>query len=212
LPELEPVLATLPPAEARAALGIKAEHLEGQFYPDTYLVARGTSDVDVLSQAAKLMQAELKAAWDNRDQGLPINSPYELLTLASIVERETALDSERPQVAGVFIRRLNKRMKLQTDPTVIYGLGESFDGDLRRADMTSDTPYNTYTRYGLPPTPISLPGKASIDAAVNPAPGDALYFVATGDPDGSHYFSATLEEHNQAVQRYLGKLRSRNRQ
>jgi len=148
----------------------------------------------------------LADSWARRAEDLELDSDYEALILASIIERETALESERPLISGVFHRRLRKGMRLQTDPTVIYGLGDSFDGDLRRQDMTTDTPYNTYTRHGLPPTPIALPGKASLDAAVNPATGDALYFVATGDPDGSHYFSATLEEHNKAVQRYLKKL------
>jgi UPF0755 protein len=193
-------------------LGIPAPSTEGWFFPDTYLFAAATSEIDLLARGVEVMKSELSDSWARRADDLKLKTEYEALILASIIEKETALETERPMIAGVFHRRLQKGMRLQTDPTVIYGLGESFDGDLRRADMTSDTPYNTYTRYGLPPTPISLPGKASIDAAVNPAPGDALYFVATGDPDGSHYFSATLEEHNQAVQRYLGKLRSRNRQ
>jgi len=193
-------------------LGIPVPSSEGWFFPDTYLFAAGTGEIDLLSRGVEVMKRELSDSWAQRADDLKLKSEYEALILASIIEKETALEKERTMIAGVFHRRLQKGMRLQTDPTVIYGLGESFDGDLRRQDMTNDTPYNTYTRYGLPPTPISLPGKASIDAAVNPAPGDALYFVATGDPDGSHYFSATLEEHNQAVQRYLQNLRSRGRQ
>lgn len=193
-------------------LGIAATTPEGWFFPDTYLFAAGTSEIDLLARGVEAMKRELSDSWAQRADDLKLQSEYEALILASIIEKETALETERPMIAGVFHRRLQKGMRLQTDPTVIYGLGESFDGDLRRQDMTRDTPYNTYTRFGLPPTPISLPGRASIDAAVNPAPGDALYFVATGEPDGSHYFSATLEEHNQAVQRYLRKIRSRNGQ
>ncbi len=139
---------------------------------------------------------------------LPIETPDELLTLASIIEKETALDSERPEISGVFVRRLNKGMRLQTDPTVIYGIGPAFDGNLRRRDLNTDTPYNTYTRHGLTPTPICLPGRESLAAAADPAAGTSLFFVATGDPDGSHYFSDTLEEHNAAVARYLKKLKS----
>src|SRR5690606_35674623 len=139
-------------------------------------------------------------------EAVALSTPYEALILASIIEKETALESERRAIAGVFMRRLKRGMRLQTDPTVIYGLGDSFDGDLRRGDLERDTPYNTYTRFGLPPTPIALASAASIEAAVDPEEGDALYFVATGLPDGSHYFSATLEEHNRAVSRYLERL------
>jgi len=192
-------------------LALDVPHAEGMFFPDTYRVPRGMTDRQLLLQAAELMQRELAAAWAARADDLPLASPYELLILASIVERETALASERPQVAGVFARRLQNNMRLQTDPTVIYGLGEAFDGDLRRRDLQADTPYNTYTRGGLPPTPIALPGAAALQAAARPAPGDALYFVASGDPDGSHVFSATLDEHNAAVAAYLARLRRQRR-
>ena len=204
-------LPRLPLAEQLELLDIEASHPEGQFFPDTYLVARGTTDVAVLKQAAALMQTELAQAWESRDVGLPLKSSYALLTLASIVERETAMDTERPQVAGVFIRRLQKRMRLQTDPTVIYGLGESFDGNLTRKHLLTDTPYNTYTRGGLPPTPIGMPGRASLYAAAHPDNGDSVYFVATGEPDGSHVFSRTLEEHNAAVAAYISRLRQKRR-
>ena len=182
--------------------------LEGWFFPDTYLFAKGTSDREILARGVERMRKELAEAWAERAQGLPLETPYEALILASIIEKETGVDSERPQVAGVMTRRLQKGMRLQTDPTVIYGMGDAYDGDIRRADLTRDTPYNTYTRFGLPPTPIALPGRASLRAAVAPAAGDSLYFVATGEPDGSHTFSATLAEHNAAVQRYL-KRRAR---
>jgi UPF0755 protein len=204
-------LAGLSLAEQLELLDIEASHPEGQFFPDTYLVARGTTDVAVLKQAAALMQTELAQAWESRAVGLPLKSSYELLTLASIVERETAMDTERPQVAGVFIRRLQKRMRLQTDPTVIYGLGESFDGNITRKDLLTDTPYNTYTRSGLPPTPIGMPGQASLIAAAHPDDGDTVYFVATGDADGSHVFSRTLVEHNAAVAAYISRLKQKRR-
>ena len=149
------------------------------------------------------MQEALALAWTSRDDDLPIETPYELLILASIIEKETSLEEERSRIAGVFVRRLRKGMKLQTDPTVIYGLGESFDGDIRRRDLRTDTPYNTYTRHGLPPTPIAMPGRASLLAAAHPAPGDALFFVANGK--GGHTFSTTLKEHQAAVDKLLGK-------
>lgn len=206
-PAITQTLSGLSPEEQSATLGLEAPHPEGQFFPDTYLVPRGTADVEVLRQAAALMESQLSGSWESRAVGLPLKSPYELLILASIVERETALDSERPQVAGVFIRRLQKRMRLQTDPTVIYGLGDRFDGNLTRKHLRTDTPYNTYTRSGLPPTPIGLPGAASLEAAANPDDGDSLYFVATGNPDGSHVFSRTLEEHDAAVAAYIANLK-----
>lgn len=184
-----------------------ALHPEGQFFPDTYRFPRGTTDVALLGQAHAALTERLAAAWQQRQPDLLLKSSYEALILASIVEKETALDSERDRIAGVFLRRLQKRMRLQTDPTVIYGLGDAFDGNLRRRDLRRDTPYNTYTRGGLPPTPIALAGEQSLLAAVNPADEQALYFVATGNGDGSHYFSASLEEHNQAVMRYLKRLR-----
>lgn len=182
------------------AIDAPQAHPEGLFLPETYHFPRGTTDVDFLRRAYEAMQAYLASAWSKRRAQLPYESAYEVLIMASIIEKETGLGSERPLIAGVFERRLKKGMRLQTDPTVIYGLGADFDGNLTRADLRTDTPYNTYTRHGLTPTPIAMPGKASIEAALNPAPGDALYFVARGD--GSHQFSATLEQHNQAVAEY----------
>jgi len=210
-PAIVPTLHELSPKARLDALGLPAQHLEGQFFPDTYLVPRGTTDLSLLQQAAELMQVQLHKAWDNRAVGLPLASPYELLILASIVERETALDSERSEVAGVFIRRLQKRMRLQTDPTVIYGLGAAYDGNITRKHLLTDTPYNTYTRGGLPPTPIGMPGAASLLAAAHPDEGETLYFVATGENDGSHVFSRTLEEHNAAVAVYIARLRKARR-
>jgi UPF0755 protein len=193
-------LTTRSDAEIMRELGAAAEHPEGRFLPETYLWTRGDSDVDLLRQSHQAMRRALDEAWAARDADLPLESPYQALILASIVERETGKADERPAIAGVFLRRLRLGMKLQTDPTVIYGLGTSFDGNLRRRDLDTDTPYNTYTRTGLPPTPIALPGGAALRAAVQPAPGDALYFVARGD--GSHEFSANLDAHNRAVARY----------
>jgi UPF0755 protein len=184
---------------------------EGWFYPETYSVPRGTTDVEVLRRANALMVEKLQSAWAARSADLPLKSPYELLILASIIERETAVDAERNQVAGVFIRRLRKGMRLQTDPTVIYGLGEAYDGNLTRKDLLTDTPFNTYTRAGLPPTPIGMPSEASLLAAGHPDDGNALYFVASGEADGTHVFSATLEEHNAAVAAYIARLRQANR-
>jgi UPF0755 protein len=178
-------------------LGI--DHPEGWFFPETYQFTRGDSVKDILFRAKKAMDEELGEAWDARIADLPLNSPYELLILASIIEKETGKEEERGQVSGVFIRRLQKGMRLQTDPTVIYGMGESFDGNIRRRDLRKDTPYNTYTRFGLPPTPIAMPGRSSLIAAARPVAGDALYFVADGS--GGHTFSATLQEHINAVNR-----------
>jgi UPF0755 protein len=181
-------------------LGAKEAHPEGLFFPDTYLFNKGSSDIDVLRRAYRAMQPRLAAAWETRETTLPVKTPYELLILASIVEKETGLPADRPQVAAVFVNRLRRGMLLQTDPTVIYGLGERFDGNLRKVDLLTDTPWNTYTRVGLPPTPIAMPGLASLQAAAKPPPSDMLYFVARGD--GSSQFSATLDEHNSAVARY----------
>ena len=182
-------------------LGI--DHPEGWFLPETYQFTRGDSDRELLGRMHTAMGAALADAWESRQLDLPLNSPYELLVLASIIEKETALADERSQIAGVFIRRLRKGMRLQTDPTVIYGMGDAFDGDIRSRDLATDTPYNTYTRHGLPPTPIALPGRASLMAAAQPEPGDTLYFVADGE--GGHTFSTTLEEHQAAVRKLLGK-------
>jgi UPF0755 protein len=193
-------LAGLSNAEIREALDLDIDHLEGWFFPDTYLFRRGASDVQVLRRAHERMREVLAEEWAQREADLPIATPYEALILASVIEKETGLGSERPEIAGVFERRLRKGMRLQTDPTVIYGLGEDFDGNLTRAHLETDSPYNTYTRAGLPPTPIALPGRAAIHAALHPKDGDTLYFVARGD--GSHYFTASLDEHNCAVQRF----------
>lgn len=193
-------LKDLPPEEIMERLGYPAEHPEGKFFPDTYRFPRGTSDVAILKRAYQAMQRHLEREWETRDPDLPLESPEDALILASIIEKETGQASERGEIAGVFVRRLQKGMRLQTDPTVIYGLGASFDGNLRRRHLREDGPYNTYRRSGLPPTPIALPGLASIQAALHPEPGDALYFVSRGD--GSHVFSATLKEHNQAVIKY----------
>jgi len=187
-----------------AKLGHPDQDPEGRFFPDTYHFVKGTRDLDILRRAYETMERVLGEEWEKREEGLPFQSPYEALILASIVEKETALAAERPAIAGVFVRRLGMGMKLQTDPTVIYGLGESFDGNISRDHLHQDTPYNTYIHDGLPPTPIALPGRKAIQAVLHPEDGDSLYFVAKGD--GSHYFSATLAEHNQAVRRYqLGK-------
>jgi len=188
-------------------LGAGLDHPEGLFLPETYRFPRNTSDREVLAQAYDLMQEVLAEEWAARSEGLPIATPYEALILASIVEKETARGDERPRISGVFTRRIEKRMRLQTDPTVIYGIGRGFDGNLTRRDLQTDTSYNTYTRRGLPPTPIALPGRAAINAALHPAEGEELYFVATGLGDGSHAFSKTKEEHDEAVAAYLRRLR-----
>jgi len=187
-------------AQIMARIGRPGEHPEGRFFPDTYHFTKGLSDVDFLLRAYRAMERHLQAEWETRDAGLPLTNPYEAIILASIVEKETGLASERRTIAGVFTRRLQKAMRLQTDPTVIYGLGAGYDGNIKRADLTADTPYNTYLRSGLPPTPIALPGAASIHAALHPEPGNALFFVSRGD--GSHEFSDTLEAHNKAVLKY----------
>jgi UPF0755 protein len=194
-----------------AALGATGQHPEGQFFPDSYRFAPGTADSRVYQLAFERMRSELAGAWRGRAPNLPIKSAQELLTLASIVEKETGREDERTRVAAVFANRLRIGMKLQTDPTVIYGLGAGYDGDLRSRDLASDTPYNTYTRYGLPPTPIALPGAASLRAAAQPADSPALYFVATGNGDGSHHYSASLAEHNTAVKRFLARTRGKRR-
>ena len=201
------VRGTTAPEDVMAALGKADVHPEGQFLPDTYSFSRGTTDVELLRIAHRALIERLERAWEQRSASTMLTSPYEALIMASIIEKETALDSERRLIAGVFNERLRRGMRLQTDPTVIYGMGERFDGDIRTRDLSTDTPYNTYTRGGLPPTPIALPSGSSIDAAVDPEESEALYFVATGLPDGSHYFSATLDEHNAAVARYLERVR-----
>jgi UPF0755 protein len=205
-PAVAHTLANETPASIMKALGADEASPEGLFFPDTYRFARGTRDLAILEQAYAAMRAQLEAAWATRASGLPFDTPYEALVLASLVEKETSIDGERTRIAGVYVKRLRLGMRLQSDPTVIYGLGTAFDGDLRTADLLKDTPYNTYTRAGLPPTPIAMPGAASLRAAVQPEETDALYFVATGD--GGHQFSATLAEHQRAVQRYLRRLGS----
>ena len=187
-------------AEIMARLGSTEAYAEGLFFPDTYLFAKRSSDLDVLARAHRAMRRHLTREWEQRDPGLPYQTPAQALTMASIVEKETGRESDRAMVAAVFINRLRVGMLLQTDPTVIYGLGTQFDGNLRKRDLLADTPYNTYTRAGLPPTPIAMPGLNSLRAALHPAASEALYFVARGD--GSSQFSRTLDEHNQAVNRY----------
>lgn len=198
-------------ADVMAAIGHAGEHPEGRFFPDTYRFAAGTSDRELLSLAYRKMAETLETAWRARAAALPIASAYEALILASIVEKETGLASERPRIAGVFTTRLRRRMRLQTDPTVIYGLGANYDGNIRERDLRTDTPYNTYTRSGLPPTPIALPSREAIEAAVRPLETGDVFFVATGIGDGSHVFSTTLEAHNAAVARYLARLRGGRR-
>jgi conserved hypothetical protein, YceG family len=204
---LEQTTTELDDAALMAALGFEGQHPEGRFLPETYVYQRGDSDLDVLRRAHKAMAQALEQAWQGRAEGLPLDSPYELLTLASIIEKETGLAAERPQIAGVFVRRLKLGMRLQTDPTVIYGLGSAYDGNIRKVDLTTDTPYNTYTRSGLTPSPIAMPGRAALEAAAHPAEGDALYFVAIGDGSGGHVFSATYAQHQVAVAGYLQRLR-----
>jgi UPF0755 protein len=195
------------PREVMSALGHAGAGAEGEFFPDTYRFAANTTDAVILELAYAGMQRSLAAAWAARATDLPFDCPYQGLILASLVEKEAALKSERALIAGVFVNRLRKGMRLQSDPTVIYGLGEKYDGYVHTRDLTTDTLYNTYTREGLPPTPIALPGRESLSAAMHPASTAALYFVATGLGDGAHHFSATLEEHNAAVQTYLARLR-----
>jgi UPF0755 protein len=194
-------------AELMAKLGAKGMHPEGRFLPETYMYSRGTSDLDILQRSFDAMEEALAEAWKDRADGLPLTSPEQLLTLASIVEKETGNADERPMIAGVFIRRLNIGMRLQTDPTVIYGIGTAYDGNIRKKDLITDTPYNTYTRDGLPPTPIAMPGTPALQAAAKPADGDALFFVARGDGSGRHVFSKNLSEHNAAVKSYLNNIR-----
>jgi len=190
------------------SFGASQQHPEGLFLPETYRFPKNTRDVDVLRQANQLMQQTLEEEWQNRDENLPFTSRYEALVLASIIEKETARADERAQISGVFVRRLENRMRLQTDPTVIYGIGTEFDGNITRRHLHTDTPYNTYTRHGLPPTPIAMPGRAAIHAALHPAPGKTLFFVATGLGDGSHKFSATKADHDAAVREYLARRRA----
>ncbi|MBF0218442.1 MAG: endolytic transglycosylase MltG [Gammaproteobacteria bacterium] len=197
---LEQQLPAISDSALMQQLGSEYPHPEGLFLPETYQFSAGSSDLALLQRAYQQLQQQLQRLWAARPAETLLKTPYEALILASIIEKESGIEAERPVIAGVFTRRLKLQMRLQTDPTVIYGVGEDFDGNLTRAHLQQDTPYNSYTRAGLPPTPIALVGRAAIAAAISPAPGDALYFVSKGD--GSHHFSATLEEHNRAVNRY----------
>lgn len=199
-PDVANTVLDLPDAELLAKLGIEEKSGEGLFFPDTYFFAKGAADIAVLERARRAMADRLAAAWSTRAAGLPLATPYEALILASIVEKETGKPADRPLIASVFVNRLKRGMRLQTDPTVIYGMGEKFDGNLRKRDLEADTPYNTYTRDGLPPTPIALPSQASIDAVTHPPASQYLYFVARGD--GTSEFSASLADHNRAVSKY----------
>lgn len=199
-PDLRHETSGLSEAQIAERLGQSIAQLDGWLFPDTYLFDKQSSDLDLLARALRAMQRKLDSEWGQRDQGLPYKTPLEALVMASIIEKETGQAADRAMVAAVFVNRLRKGMLLQTDPTVIYGLGENFDGNLRKRDLQADTPYNTYTRSGLPPTPIAMPGLASLQAALHPAASDVLYFVARGD--GSSEFSRTLDEHNRAVNRY----------
>lgn len=208
-PELTQTLKGQSDSQIMSLMGSAVTNPEGLFAPDTYVFMPGDSDELVLRKLYDQQQAVLRKAWAQRSPGLPYRSPYEALIMASIVEKETGNASERPQIAGLFIRRLQQGMRLQTDPTVIYGMGAAYAGNLRKVDLLTPTPYNTYRINGLPPTPIALPGKAAIEAALNPAPGDSLYFVARGDGSGTHIFSPDLKTHNEAVRAYLENSRRR---
>ncbi len=197
---LRPDSAPMTEAQLMAQLGRPGVAAEGRFFPDTYTYSKGSSDLAVLQRALRAMDKRLAAAWEQRNPKLPLQSPEQALVLASIIEKETGRTSDQPQISAVFHNRLTLGMRLQTDPTVIYGLGAAFDGNLRKADLLADTPFNTYTRAGLPPTPIAMPGRQALAAAVHPAPSKALYFVARGD--GSSQFSETLDAHNRAVNQY----------
>lgn len=199
-PAVQPTLQGVALENLLAELGLPSGHPEGWFFPDTYFFVRGTQDREILCRAYQRMQQVLGEEWTRRDPNLPLKTPYEALILASIIEKETGHRDERARIAGIFIRRLQQNMRLQSDPTVIYGMGDAYQGDIRTPDLRADTPYNTYVHPGLPPTPIALPGRDAIHAVLHPAAGDELYFVAKGD--GSHQFSATLKEHNQEVARY----------
>jgi UPF0755 protein len=203
---LEQKLAELDDAQLMARLGLAGLNPEGRFFPDTYRFVRGMSDLDLLQQAHARLESVLADEWQRRAEGLPYKTPYEALIMASIIEKETGVPEERGEIAGVFIRRLRIGMRLQTDPTVIYGMGERYNGRITRADLREPTPYNTYTIDGMPPTPIALVGREAIHAALNPLDGSSLYFVAKGD--GSHVFSNTLEQHNRAVREYQLKRRA----
>lgn len=202
-PDVKHDTAGLSDADVLQRIGADVPDPEGLFFPSTYYFNPGTSDLEILDRAYQTMQRKLTQAWETRAAGLPLTSAYQLLTLASLIEKETARESDRPMIAAVFSNRLKKKMRLQTDPSVIYGMGSRYDGRIGKADLKRDTPYNTYTRDGLTPTPIALPGEAALQAAAHPASSAALYFVARGD--GSSFFSQTLEQHNDAVRKYILK-------
>jgi len=197
-------LENLSDEEIMVALGHEGEHPEGRFYPDTYYISRGVTDIELLNRAYDDMARILEEEWQQREQDLPLKSSYEALILASIVEKESAIAEERPLIAGLFVNRLRKKMRLQTDPTVIYGI-ENYDGNIRFRDLRKDTPYNTYTRHGLPPTPIALPGREAIHATLHPDKTNYLYFVAYSDGSGKHVFSTNLKDHEKAVDLYQRK-------
>lgn len=199
--------ADVPADQLLQSLGLGTGPAEGRFAPDTYRFEENTPDSQLLKMAFEAQEQRLARAWQDRDPTVPLASPQQLLVLASLVEKETGLASERPMIAGVFVNRLRRNMRLQSDPTVIYGLFERYDGNIRKRDLQSDTPWNTYTRDGLPPTPIAMPGDAALRASARPQATDALYFVARGDGSGAHEFTATLDQHNRAVARYLARLR-----
>lgn len=207
-PKLGQTLAGKSPGAIMERLGHPGEHPEGRFFPDTYYYSAGQTDIKILANAYDKMQKLLQQVWEGRENNLPLNNPYEALILASIVEKETGQVDERRLIAGVFINRLRRGMRLQSDPTVIYGMGKGFDGNIRLKDLRNDTPYNTYTRKGLPPTPVAMPGKDALQAVLHPMATDALYFVSRGD--GSHEFSSTLEEHNRSVLKYQLKGKPRH--
>jgi UPF0755 protein len=206
--KIELSLGQLTPKEIMGRLGLPDMHPEGMFYPDTYHYTAGMTDFSLLKLAHERLQKRLQQEWNDREPDLPFKNEYEALILASIVEKETGLADERKMIAGVFINRLRRKIRLQSDPTVIYGMGDRYDGNIRLVDLRRDTPYNTYTRRGLPPTPIAMPGGDAINAVMHPADTRALYFVARGD--GSHVFSKTLREHNAAVDKYQRRRRSKN--
>lgn len=195
------------PSELDGQAGFPPGNPEGWFLPETYVFVRGDTDLQILRRAYTAMLDSLETVWAGRDTGLPYETPYELMIMASIIEKETSMESERADIAGVFVRRLLKHWRLETDPTVIYGMGEAYQGNIRRKDLRMDTPYNTYTRHGLPPTPIALPGLSSLQAAAHPAVGDAMFFVANGQ--GGHTFSITLEAHNKAVKKLIRQTRDK---
>ncbi len=199
-PDIENTIKNVSDAEVMAMIGAKQTHPEGLFFPDTYNFNKGTKDIVILKNAHNAMMKKLETAWQNREANLPYQNSYQALIMASIIEKETGKAAERPMIAGVFVNRLRMGMLLQTDPTVIYGMGDAFDGNIRRKDLRADTQYNTYTRAGLPPTPIAMPSLAAIEAAMHPAKTKALYFVGKGD--GSHEFSNSLTQHNRAVAKY----------